>query len=72
MGSTDERTRRRSWASGVGDGELKQGKVKRTGGGAQGCGGRAQSSPQPPYFLPNVHKGFIPLPVLDALAVKRL
>lgn len=54
--------------SGVGVGELKQGELKCTGG-AQG---RAQSSPQPLYFQPNVLKGFIALPVLDALAVKRL
>lgn len=68
MGSTDKGTQRRSWVSGVGVGELKQGELKCTGG-AQG---RAQSSPQPLYFQPNVLKGFIALPVLDALAVKRL
>lgn len=56
--------------SGVGDGELKQGELKCIGG--HRAEPRAQSSPQPLYFQPNVHKGFIALPLLDALAVKRL
>jgi len=42
------------------------------GVGGTGMWRQSPDQPQPPDFQSDVHKNFIPQPVLDVLAVKRL